>query len=360
MRIAHLSRARGAADGGISLIVAEMSEAQRHHPAAHPATHTRWFAPPDNLAFELKQFAPDLVHVHGLWSAANRTLARSAWQPSVIAPQGMLDAWALAQSPCLKRVAWSVYERGNLQRCAAVQALSPAEHRAIRAQGIRSPVAIIPNGVSLPDVNHPPLAHPPWARGGERVLLFLSRFHPKKGLAPLLQAWQALESAPSSRGWRLVLVGYGDQGRLARSVAKAHACGELLRVEVHGPCFGEEKQSCFSAASAFVLPSFSEGLPMAALEAMAHRLPCLLSPACNLPAAFNAGAALVAEPDPVALAAALQHLFTLPHAERASMGAAGAQLVASSFSWTFVAEQTLALYRWILGGSDRPECVELG
>ena len=359
MRIAHLSRTRGAADGGISLIVAEMSEAQRHHSVADAPTHTRWLAPPDNLAFELSQFAPDLVHVHGLWSAANRTLARGSWRPSVIAPQGMLDAWALAQSPCLKRAAWSLYEQRNLRRCAAVQALSAAEHRAIRAKGIRSPVAIIPNAVSLPNLGQTIQLSPPWTMGQERVLLFLSRFHPKKGLAPLLQAWQSLESSPASRGWRLVLVGYGDQGRLSRSVAQAQARGELLRVEVQGPCFGADKQACFSAASAFVLPSFSEGLPMAALEAMAHRLPCLLSAACNLPGAFSAGAALVADPDPAALPAALEHLFSLSDAELASMGAAGAQLVASSFSWARVAEQTLALYRWILGGSDRPEWVEL-
>jgi glycosyltransferase involved in cell wall biosynthesis len=337
-----------------------MADAQRHYPSGDAPIETRWLAPPDKLSLELQHFSPDLLHVHGLWSVANRILARGSWPPSVIAPQGMLDPWALNQSRCLKQAAWSLYEQGNLQRCAAVQALSLAEFQSIRAKGIRAPVAIIPNAVSLPhrdQMNQPP---PPWSRGHERVLLFFSRFHHKKGLTPLLQAWHALESAPASRGWRLVLVGYGDQGRLARSVAQAQARGHLLRVEVHGPCFGADKQACFSAASAFVLPSFSEGLPMAALEAMAHRLPCLLSAACNLPEAFSAGAALVADADPGALAAALQHLFGLSDAERASMGSAAAQLVANSFSWTRVAEQTLALYRWILGASDRPAWVELG
>ena len=40
---------------------------------------------------------------------------------------------------------------------------------------------------------------------------------------------------------------------------------------------------------------------MAALEAMAYRLSCLLSNACNLPEAFAVGAAVPVEPDPVAL-----------------------------------------------------------
>jgi poly(glycerol-phosphate) alpha-glucosyltransferase len=157
----------------------------------------------------------------------------------------------------------------------------------------------------------------------------------------------------------LVLAGYGDQGELAQRVAQAQQRGELEGVEVIGPVFGPDKTATFLAASAFVLPSYSEGLPMAALEAMAHRLPCLLSAACNIPEAFAAGAALPAEPEPTALVAALRQLFTLSPAERTAMGELGHALVARQFSWTHVAEQTGELYRWILGGGDRPGFVEL-
>jgi poly(glycerol-phosphate) alpha-glucosyltransferase len=273
----------------------------------------------------------------------------------------MLDPWALAQSRWRKRLAWRLFERGNLWRAGAVQALSGAELEAIRAQGIRSPVAIIPNAVSLPALQGAPLMPfaAPWSPGEQRVLLFLSRFHEKKGLDPLLRAWQAVESESARHGWRLVLVGYGDQGRLAGRVAEAQRCGELAGVDVLGPCFGAKKQACFASASAFVLPSFSEGLPMAALEAMGHRLPCLLSAACNLPGAFSAGAALQAEPEPPALAAAMCQLFALSPDERAAMGDAGRGLVAERYSWPRVAEQTLELYRWILGGGQRPGFVEV-
>jgi glycosyltransferase involved in cell wall biosynthesis len=139
----------------------------------------------------------------------------------------------------------------------------------------------------------------------------------------------------------------------------AQARGELAGVVVHGPCFGAVKEATLRAASAFVLPSLSEGLPMAALEDMAHRLPCLLSEHCNLPEAFTSGAALPAPPEPVALAAALQQLFALSPAERAAMGCTGRRLVAAHYSWPQVAEQTRELYQWILGGGERPGFVEL-
>jgi poly(glycerol-phosphate) alpha-glucosyltransferase len=271
----------------------------------------------------------------------------------------MLDPGALAISRRRKQLVWRLWERRALHAARCLHALCPAEAAAIRALLPNAPIAVIPNGVALPAAA--PLPPPPWADAvppGEPVLLFLGRFHSKKGLDPLLAAWQAVAAAAERAGWWLALVGYGDQGALGRRVAAAQARGELQRLLVLGPVFGTDKAAALDAASAFVLPSFSEGLPMAALEAMAHGLPCLLSAACNLPEAFAAGAALAAEPNPAPLTAALEQLFALTPAERAAMAAAGQSLVRERFSWPHVAEQTRQLYAWILGGGERPEFVD--
>jgi poly(glycerol-phosphate) alpha-glucosyltransferase len=276
----------------------------------------------------------------------------------------MLDPWALSQSRRRKQLAWHLFERGNLQRARAIQVLTTAEASAVRRLGITTPIALIPNGVALPPQPAPEAAPPlpaPWADqvpAGERVLLFLSRFHPKKGLDPLLQAWQAVELEARRLGWWLALAGYGDGGDLAGRVTAAQARQDLQRVVVLGPCFGKQKQACLASASAFVLPSLSEGLPMAALEAMAYRLPCLLSAACNLPLAFERGAALPAEPEPALLADRLTRLFQLSCAEREAMGAAGRSFVQAHYSWEKAAEQTHGLYRWMLGGGERPDFLE--
>ena len=359
--IAHLSRAKSAVDGGVAMAVAELVDQQQ----ASPALNAAWFTPQESAAWAaaVRAFAPDLLHVHGLWRAPNRLAARLQRQtPVVVAPHGMLDPWAFAQHRRRKTLLWWAYERRCLQRAAAIQALCPPEAQALRALGLTAPLALIPNGVSLPDRSGEALnALPPscWAESipaGEPVLLFLGRFHHKKGLQPLLQAWHAVAAEAARAGWWLALVGYGDGGQLeqqlrASPVPRAVACG---------PVFGAAKQAVLATTSAFVLPSHSEGLPMAALEAMAHQLPCLLSRACNLPEAFRAGAALPAEPDPAALAASLRQLFALSPSDRAAIGAACQALVQERFSWPVVAEQTLELYRWILGGGERPGFVELG
>lgn len=361
MRLAHLSRACGSADGGVAVAADQLIVAQAALPLP-PALHWSTPSAPGGMAADVRAFGPDLLHVHGLWRAPNRLAARLQRQLSlVVAPHGMLDPWAFAQHRRRKTLLWWAYERSCLQRAATLQALCPAEAQALRALGLSAPIALIPNGVVLPDpsaAERNALPPPCWAETiptGEQVLLFLGRFHHKKGLQPLLQAWQAVAAEAARTGWWLALVGYGDGGQLeqqlrASPVPRALACG---------PVFGAEKQAVLASASAFVLPSHSEGLPMAALEAMAHQLPCLLSSACNLPEAFRAGAALPAEPDPAALAASLRQLFALSAAGRAAMGAAGQALVQQRFSWPVVAEQTRELYRWILGGGERPAFVEL-
>lgn len=272
----------------------------------------------------------------------------------------MLDPGALTISRSKKQMVWRLWERRALRSARCLHALCPAEAAAIRALLPDVPIAVIPNGVVLPDEHDlaSPLASFATSSAANSVLLFFGRFHPKKGIEPLLAAWQAVAADAARHHWQLALVGYGDNGALARRVAAAQVRGELTGVYVYGPCFGAEKEVLLSSASAFVLPSFSEGLPMAALEAMAHRLPCLLSAPCNLPEAFTAGAAISAPPQPESLAAALRQLFALSPSEHASMGAAGRQLVALSYNWDKVAEQSRELYQWIQGGGERPGFVD--
>jgi glycosyltransferase involved in cell wall biosynthesis len=373
----HLSHAADASDGGIATAVAALLAAQQAA-GLSPSWLTADRFPPrqrDRALFAAalagSSIAPDpalppadLLHLHGLWRSPTRIAPRLAdgGMPLVIAPHGMLDPGALAISRRRKQLVWQLWERRALRWARCLHALCPAEAAAIRALLPQAPIAVIPNGVALPASGAAPLPPPPWAAAippGEPVLLFLGRFHSKKGLDPLLAAWQAVAAAAERAGWWLALVGYGDQGALGRRVAAAQARGELQRLRLCGPVFGADKAAVLEAASAFVLPSFSEGLPMAALEAMAHGLPCLLSAACNLPEAFAAGAALPAEPNPAPLAAALEQLFALSPAERAAMAAAGRAHVAAHYSWPQVAEHTRQLYAWILGGGERPEFVDV-
>jgi poly(glycerol-phosphate) alpha-glucosyltransferase len=143
----------------------------------------------------------------------------------------------------------------------------------------------------------------------------------------------------------------GETARLEEQVARSRLGGSVL---FPGPLFGPAKEAAFWNASALVLPSLDEGLPLAVLEAWAHRLPVLMTPQCNLPEGFTAGAALPADPDPQSLAAALHELMGMTEAERKEMGGRGRELASARFGWPRLAAEMAQVYRWLLGGGSPP------
>jgi poly(glycerol-phosphate) alpha-glucosyltransferase len=273
----------------------------------------------------------------------------------------MLDPWAVRNSFRKKRLAGMLFEHAHLRHAKCLHALSESEYRAIRGYGLASPVAIIPNGVDLPDLSRiQPESN--WGSNlpsDSRFLLFLSRIHPKKGLRNLLHAWARVmqECAPAAKPWHLNIAGW-DQGGHQQELEQLSATLGL-RESVHfvGPQFDERKAASLIGADAFILPSFSEGLPMSVLEAWSHRLPVLMTPQCNLPEGFMAKAAIDMSPEAASIAAALKTLFNMTELERQTMGDKGRRLVEERFTWPTVAASMRSVYSWVLGRSPMPACV---
>ena len=305
-----------------------------------------------------------VLHTHGLWLSPSRVARRVQRQkiPTVLAPHGMLDPWCLNRHRLFKKILLFANEYSTLQGAGCIQALCKSELSSIKNLGITAPVALIPNGIDLPDTNKQlKLEAPLWLKHGvpegSPVLLYLGRFHTKKGISPLIKAWQKLQATNPQELW-LVFAGFSDDGEFEKSLKHL----SIPRVINIGPVFGVEKLSAYAHSSAFILPSFSEGLPVSALEAMSWNLPCLLSKACNMPDAFRVGAAMKAEPDEDELLSCLNYLIDLLHNSPStlfSMGKAGRHLVETEFGWEQVSKKTADLYSWLLGLDERPDFVYL-
>lgn len=319
-----------------------------------PVVGPRGFGFAPALARRLCDVAADLVHLHGIWMYPSRVVCQwsaTARRPRLVSPHGMLDPWAIANSAWKKRIAAALYERRNLAGAACLHALNTAEAKAIRAFGLSNPIAVVPNGVDLPS----PADRP--ATGGGKTLLYLGRLHPKKGIAELLQAWAIVGKERVAADWRLLVAGWDDGGHLAALERQAEELGITDRVAFPGPLFGKQKVQALASATAFILPSFSEGLPMAVLEAWSYRLPVLMTGECNIPEGFAAGAAIEVTTEPTHLAQRLCNLMTMPEAERDAMGEAGRRLVEDRFTWDRVAAEMHEVYTWVLGGGPPPSCV---
>ena len=88
--------------------------------------------------------------VYGLpWNLMLTGIALSKGAHLVISTRGMLEPWAMKQSNSKKRLAWFAYQRTLLTRASLLIATAKEEVDAIRALGIRSPIALIPNGVEM-------------------------------------------------------------------------------------------------------------------------------------------------------------------------------------------------------------------
>ena len=101
--------------------------------------------------------APSLIHSHGLWLPVNHWAARVARQtgtPLITHVHGMLEPWALGHKSCKKRFAMLAYQSADIGVAKALIATSAQEYENLRSLGLKQPIAVIPNGVKLPEKPH--------------------------------------------------------------------------------------------------------------------------------------------------------------------------------------------------------------
>jgi len=310
-------------------------------------THRYGFSP--GILFALLRTDADVAHVHGIWTF--HCFAVYLWallkgRPYVVTPHGMLEAWVRKRSPVLKWIVSSLYQNRFLRKAALFHVLTESEGMDVADFASSPRVRIIPNYV---EPFEPANGWPRWWRDefqGRDIYLYFGRIHQRKGCIELCSAWDQLCSSDASfrdrsalvfGGWIDGLKGFEDR------VAELH--NRHGNVVFTGAQYGEDKRRTFAAATFFVLPSMSEGLPMSVLEAWAAGKPVLMTPECNLPAGFDSGAALEIGFDEESIRRGLASASSMPPQERAEKSDAARALILERYSAQAVASKALALYR---------------
>ncbi|MCP9456543.1 MAG: glycosyltransferase [Nitrospira sp.] len=303
------------------------------------------------LAQQAQARTVDLFHVHSMWMMPNvypGFLSRRYHIPLVVSPRGTLSPWAMASGSAVKRWFWPLVQRPAISAAACFHATAVSEYEDIRRLGFRQPVAIIPNGIDIPD----PV---PKREQPLRTLLFLSRIHPKKGLDLLLRAWGRVQDRFPR--WRLVIAGPNDSDGYLENMQALAAQLKLKRVEFVGAVKGAQKWETYFQADLFVLPTHSENFGLVVAEALAAGLPAIVSkgaPWAGL-VAHDCGWWIDIGVDP--LVACLEEALALSPDRLSAMGRRGRRWMQDEFSWDSVSDQMIRAYRWIALGAEKPSWI---
>lgn len=172
------------------------------------------------------------------------------------------------------------------------------------------------------------------------VVLCAGRLRPEKGQDILLRATPRIRDAvPGVEIW---LAGDGSHRAEYEAIARELGVGDTVRFLG----FRSDVPDLMAAADLAAVPSRSEGLGTAALEALAAGLAVVASDVGGLPDSVIPGETgeLVAPENPVALADAVAGLLRDPE-RRAALGRAGRSLIEDQFTEAALARRTLDFYR---------------
>jgi glycosyltransferase involved in cell wall biosynthesis len=175
---------------------------------------------------------------------------------------------------------------------------------------------------------------------GRAEILYVGRLLRHKGLPILLESLAALRR----RGLQVRVVVVGDGPARRAFEADARRLGVARHVEFRGAVGQDEIRALYERADIFCLPSFAEGVPVVAMEAMAMELPVVTTRIMGIPELVDDGVhgLLVPPGRPDRLAEALEALARSP-ARRREMGSAGREKVVRDYDVALSARRMRAV-----------------
>lgn len=313
------------------------------------------FYGPENFGFtpaltrEVLAFAPDIVHINGLWmysSVVAPKIARRSGAKLVISPHGMLAGVALDYASLKKRIAMVSFQRSCFKAADGFHATAQAEQLEIEKVFPKSLVRIVPNGLRVLHPGDVPM------KERQNKVVAIGRMHHVKGYDLLLHAWQAVE--PNFLEWELEIRGPSAGGYAEHLSTLAGDLG-LTRVTIGGALDEQERDRLISMSKLFVLSSRNENFALTVPEALLCSTPVLASRATPWAGLEANACGWWVDGRPKGLAEGLSQALAIDDAEREAMGRRGRNWVESEFSAKKVAKDMENFYVALIDGGQYPE-----
>jgi len=294
----------------------------------------------------------EVIHVHSIWMAPEVIAAREATRirrPWLVTFHGMVQPSEFARKRWKKLTYWRWVGAPTFGAADLVHAITLAERDVLHAILPGARIEVIPNGLDVcaADAEGAAVCQEP----DRRCIMFFGRVAPGKGVDRLIAAFGR---AGLAREWHIDVVGPCAPDYRAELQSLAHAENLGGRVHFVGPVRGAEKWACLKRAWLAAMPSVSEVVGMANLEAASAGVPTLVGPGCGLLDWAESGGMMVA-PEVEPLAKALRAAAAWTDEERDHRGRGLRSLIERRYSAPVVGRQLGALYRELAaGGGCRP------
>lgn len=343
-----------------SAILDSLSKVDRLRVRAFPCVFAHRYRLSPGLGLWLARNAGrfDIVHLHSLYLfpvLMGHAAAGLRKVPYVLTTHATLAPFQRTVSARKKAVYDLLFARRTLDNASALIFSAYREYEEALPVAHRAPGVIIPNGIALDQFDHMPprgIFRAKFLDGsGDPLLLYLGRLNAKK-IEVLIPAFaEVVKHHPRVR---MALVGFADPPQYLDEVRRLISEFQLSpRVVMPGMLSGTDKLAALADADLFVLPSRTENFASAMFEAMACRLPVVVSSGiATAPEVASYGAGIVVEREPLQLSRAVLALLENP-ARRREMGVK-ARVLAEKYTPERTATHLIALYRHILDG-DPPQ-----
>ncbi|MBF0282123.1 MAG: glycosyltransferase [Zetaproteobacteria bacterium] len=306
----------------------------------------------DKITDMVKKYDISVIHVHGVWRAANLAglaVAKKNNIPVVLSPHGMLEPWQWQEQGFLKKykkIAYlNLFFRNRMPNNLVFHAITEGERESLLRQFQGHDVISIPNSIDMDEKNY---------RNLDRVklnstILFIGRLHPVKGVDILLEAFY---KAGLEKHWKLQIIGPEENAEYVKSL-KSFVIEKRLedRVEFLGPVFGEEKLKILQSAWVHVLPSYSEVVGMVNLEASKCKVPSITTHETGL-LDWEKGGGYLIHPNVEQIAESINKASQWSASERSTRGKASFDFVCRCYSWKAVLPQWKQMYLSLRSNND--------
>ncbi|MDP2815184.1 MAG: glycosyltransferase [Rectinemataceae bacterium] len=326
----------------------------------YPCVFQRWSFSSNMLQSNVPYIRDvDFIALHSLYSFPVLTgylMAKWFHKPYCLWPHGVLAPIQRQINPGKKKIYGWLIARAILNDASVIVYTSQGEREETRCLHLKSPSVVIPHGFNAQEFNNLPPRGEFRSRymGGHSgpLVLFLSRINQKKGLDILARAFAlVLERLPNAL---LAIVGSSDPPQFEDQVRGwIKESGISDYVVMPGLLVGEEKMQAFADADVFVLPSHAENFGFAVFEAMASRIPVVISDTLDYAKEVDSHQAGISVPrDPQAFADAIVRVLTDKDLNQ-KLGQNGFNL-ARTYSWDTTGERVERTIECILRGEPLP------